>query len=132
MDPRRRGGGPHGLAARLSDVAGRLDAAGGRWEDGEDAQATLAGFLRALADLIEIRAALQAAAQAHAYEMAESVEELAGEVTAALGWIQTGQRMPAMPVDMDTGVARLRDVVHRLNALAAAEARHEGGPRDGD
>jgi len=115
-----------GLAARLSDVAQRLDTAGRRWEDGEDTQATLAAFLRALADLIESRAALQAAAQAHAYEMAESVEELAGEVTAALGWIQTGTRTPAMPVDMDTGVARLRDVVHRLNVLAATEPRHEG------
>lgn len=122
-----------GLAARLSDVAQRLDVAGRDWEEGEDTQATLAAFLRALADLIEIRAALQAAAQAHTYEMAESVEELAGEVTAALGWVQTGQRTPAMPVDMDTGVARLREVVDRLNVLAAADSGHEreGGRGDG-
>ncbi len=124
-------GGLSGLAARLSEVAQRLDLAGRDWEEGEDTQATLVAFLRALADLIEVRAALQAAARAHTYEMAEAVEELAGEVTAALGWVQTGQRTPAMPVDMDTGVARLRDVVHRLNVLAAAESRDKGGPGDG-
>jgi len=121
-----------GLAARLSDVAGRLDVAGRRWEDGQDTQATLAGFLRTLADLIEVRAALQAWAQAHAYEMAESVEELTAEVTAALGWIQTGTRSPAMPADMDEGVASLREVARRLRLLAGTPAGHEQeGPSDG-
>ena len=91
-------------------------------------QATLAAFLRALADLIEIPATLQAAARAHAHEMAEAVEELAGDVTVALGWVRTGTRTPAMPVDMDTGVARLRDVVRRLNVLAAGQAAGEAGP----
>ncbi len=122
-----------GLAARLSNVAGRLDLAGRRWEEGEDTQTTLAGFLRALADLIEIRVALQALAFSRASGVAATVEELAGDVTAALGWVQTGTRTPAMPADMDTGVARLRDVVHRLRVLAAVEGGHEqeGGPSDG-
>jgi len=121
-----------GLAARLSDVAQQLDTAGRRWEDGEDTQATLAGFLRTLADLIEIRAALQALAHTRGFEMAATVEELTGEITAALGWIQTGTRSPAMPTDMDEGVARLREVARRLRLLAAAEAGHEhGGPSDG-
>ncbi len=115
-----------GLAGRLSDAAGRLEMAGRRWEDGENTQATLAAFLRTLADLIEVRAALQAVARTPSCQMAAAVEELAGEVTVALGYVQTGTRSPAMPADMDEGVARLREVARRLRVLAAADAGHAG------
>jgi hypothetical protein len=39
-----------------------------------------------------------------------------------LGWVQTAKGTPALPTDLADGVARLRDVVDRLNLLVGHQA----------
>jgi hypothetical protein len=117
-----------GMAVRLAEVARRIRTAGRRWQDQVDDEATLALFCSALADLVEIRTELLETDHARGVQTADVIEQLAANLTVALGWVQTAKGTPALPTDLANGVARLRDVVDRLNLLAGhqADLEHRG------
>jgi hypothetical protein len=71
---------------------------------------------RGLHDALDWRQAL-AAIEEIAESLARSDPEGAAQLREALGWVQTGDGSPPMPVDFETGVERIREVIGRLRAF---------------
>jgi hypothetical protein len=92
--------------------ADNLEAAGAHldvlWHRAEDRGLHDAlDWRQAVATIEEIADTLVCACSAEATRLRE-----------ALGWIQTGDGSPPMPVDFEGGIERIRTVVHRLRVLA--------------